>query len=63
MGCCMTARGKVVPVLLSKEQVGAIRRLQEQERNKSPLGVAPTIHVIARSLMDKALKDIEVAHG
>ncbi|MFE8048136.1 hypothetical protein [Brenneria goodwinii] len=59
----MDARRKVVPVLLSKEQVGAIRRIQEQERSKSPLGVAPTIHVIARSLMDKALKDIEVAHG
>lgn len=63
MGCFMDARRKVVPVLLSKEQVGAIRRIQEQERSKSPLGVAPTIHVIARSLMDKALKDIEVAHG
>lgn len=63
MGCYMTARGKVVPVLLSKEQVSTIRRLQEQERSKSPLGVAPTIHVIARSLMDKALKEIEVTHG
>ncbi|MBA0159691.1 MULTISPECIES: hypothetical protein [Pectobacterium] len=59
----MATNAKVVPVLLSKEQVSTIRRLQEQERSKSPLGVAPTIHVIARSLMDKALKDIEVAHG
>ncbi|MDY4368610.1 hypothetical protein SNR26_12900 [Pectobacterium brasiliense] len=59
----MDARGKVVPILLSKEQVGAIRRIQEQERSKSPLGVAPTIHVIARSLMDKALKETEVTHS
>ncbi|AYH02579.1 MULTISPECIES: hypothetical protein [Pectobacterium] len=59
----MATNAKVVPVLLSKEQVSTIRRLQEQERSKSPLGVAPTIHVIARSLMDKALKEIEVAHG
>lgn len=52
---------KVKPVLLGVEQIAAIRRIQEQERRKSPLGIAPTVHAIARSLMDKALQG--VAHG
>ncbi|MCS0528937.1 hypothetical protein [Klebsiella grimontii] len=46
----------VKPVLLSIEQIEKLRALQEKERNKSPLGIAPTIHVIARQLMDNALR-------
>ena len=46
------------PVLLSREQITALREIQEQERRKSPLNIAPTIHVIARQLMDNALKQI-----
>lgn len=46
---------RVASVLLSLEQIETLQKIQEQERAKSPLGVAPTIHVIARSLMDKAL--------
>lgn len=51
-------KATVMPVLLSREQYSALRELQERERSKSTLGVAPTIHVIARQLMDKALKEI-----
>lgn len=43
------------PVLLSKAQMVAILQIQEQERANSKLGVAPSIHVIARQLMDNAL--------
>ena len=48
------------PVLLSREQIAALQAIQEQERSKSPLNIAPTIHVIARQLMDKALAQL---HG
>ncbi|CAM7399828.1 hypothetical protein ACTJ4L_002617 [Escherichia coli] len=33
----------------------AIKKIQEEQRKKSEVGVAPTIHEIARGLMDKAL--------
>lgn len=46
---------RVAPILLSLEQVEALQKIQQQERAKSPLGVAPTIHVITRGLMDKAI--------
>lgn len=48
------------PVLLSREQIAALQAIQAQERSKSPLNVAPTIHVIARQLMDQALAQL---HG
>ena len=48
------------PVLLSREQIAALQAIQAQERSKSPLNIAPTIHVIARQLMDKALAQL---HG
>lgn len=47
------------PVLLSKEQVAALQAIQKSEREKSSLNIAPTIHVIARQLMDKALSQLE----
>lgn len=46
---------KVKAVLLSNEQIDALHRMQERERQKSPLGIAPSIHEIARSLMTQAL--------
>ncbi len=48
------------PVLLSREQIAALQAIQAQERSKSPLNIAPTIHVIARQLMDQALAQL---HG
>ncbi|YCH31659.1 hypothetical protein M1D48_06320 [Erwinia sp. D4-22] len=47
---------KTVPIKV--EQYEGLRKLQEKERAKSPLGVAPTIHVIARGMMDKALAQL-----
>lgn len=49
----------VKPVLLTRDQIDALHRLQEQERRSSPLGIAPSIHEVARRLMDKALHPVE----
>lgn len=46
-------------VLMRVERIEALRKIQEKEHAKSPLGVAPTIHVIARGLMDKALAQLD----
>ncbi|MFX2608982.1 hypothetical protein [Enterobacter mori] len=46
----------VKPVLLTRDQIDELHRLQEQERRCSPLGIAPSIHEIARRLMEKALQ-------
>lgn len=55
----MAAKASVKPVLLSNEQMGYIRQIQEHERQKSPLGIAPSIHAIARGLVDKARQGTE----
>lgn len=52
------SKAKVKPVLLSDSQIEALHQIQERERNNSPLGIAPTIHVIARQLMEKALASL-----
>ncbi|EHJ6297329.1 hypothetical protein MLB55_001372 [Salmonella enterica] len=58
----MTRKANVSPVLLSNSQIAALREIQEKERRSSPLGIAPGIHAIARTLIDKALT-AEVTHG
>lgn len=51
----MTTKNNMKPVLLSTEQIVILREIQERERKSSPLGLAPSIHAIARELMNKAL--------
>ena len=51
----------VKPVLISEKQMEAIKKIQEEQRKKSEVGVAPTIHEIARGLMDKALASLASA--
>lgn len=46
------------PVLLTANQMEIVKRLQEQERSKSPLKVAPTLNAIVRGLVDKALSQM-----
>lgn len=53
------SKANVRPVLLTNDQVAAIRKLQEQQQ--AVFGAAPTIHEIARGLMNKALRQIEDA--
>lgn len=48
----------VKPVLLTREQIDALHHLQEEERKNSPLGIAPSIHEVARRLIDKALSPL-----
>ncbi len=55
----MNQRPTVKPVLMWVEQIEALQRIQEKECAKLQLGVAPTIHVIARGLMDKALAQLD----
>lgn len=61
----MTRKANVSPVLLSNNQIAALREIQEKERRNSPLGIAPGIHVIARMLIDRALATSAegVTHG
>ncbi|BBR57154.1 hypothetical protein M2J86_16925 [Citrobacter freundii] len=42
-------------VLLTRGQVEALQRIQEEERKRSEFGIQPSIHEIARKLVDKAL--------
>ncbi|MBT0727446.1 hypothetical protein HGT73_08605 [Rosenbergiella australiborealis] len=56
-------KSELKPVLLSREQIEILQAIQREERRKSPLNVAPTIHVIARHFMAKALEGLEVKHG
>lgn len=52
------SKQSVKPVLLNEAQIQAIRKIQEQQRQQSGIGVAPTIHEIARGVVDTALATI-----
>ncbi|AKF36923.1 hypothetical protein DVP78_12120 [Yersinia enterocolitica] len=43
------------PILIDNDCIEAMKRIQEQERNKSAIGVAPSLQEIARGLIRKAL--------
>lgn len=43
------------PVLFDNETLDELKRLQDVERKRSPLGAAPSINAIARHYMRKAL--------
>lgn len=48
------------PVMLTMAQMEMIRAIQDTEKDKSPLNLAPTINSIARSLVvDTALNQME----
>jgi hypothetical protein len=49
------SKQSVKPVLLSESQIQAIREIQEQMCKMSGIGVAPSIHEIARGLVEQAL--------
>ncbi|MGA7586038.1 MAG: hypothetical protein WCB03_08420 [Rouxiella badensis] len=51
----MTNKARVKPILLSQEQVNSLVRIQAEERAKSPLGITPSVHEVARRLVAKAL--------
>jgi hypothetical protein len=43
-------------IMLTKEQIDKLEEIQKSEREKSTLGIAPSIHAIARQLMNQALE-------
>lgn len=49
----------VKPVLLNGEQIQALKAIQERERQTSGLGIAPSIHVVARKVFDAGLSKME----
>lgn len=46
------------PVLLTAEQMEAVKRIQQQARDKSPVSAAPSISAIVRGLVDKGLQQV-----
>ena len=46
------------PVLLTSEQMEAVKRIHQQERDKSPVSAAPSISAIVRGLVDKGLQQV-----
>ncbi|MDE8753867.1 hypothetical protein PZA22_05005 [Pectobacterium polaris] len=54
----MNRKPNTQAVLLTREQVEALQRLQEQERKRSELGITPSIHEVARRLMNKVLSEV-----
>ena len=54
----MNRKNNTQAVLLTRDQVEALRHLQERERGRSEFGITPSIHEVARGLVDSALKTI-----
>ncbi|WP_369788806.1 hypothetical protein [Rouxiella sp. WC2420] len=52
------AQSELKPVLLTRTQIDAINQIQCDEQNKSQLGIAPDINVIARQLIDLGLSQL-----
>jgi hypothetical protein len=52
----MTATRNTTTILINREQAEEIRQIQEQERQRSGIGACPSIHTVARSLIDSALE-------
>lgn len=50
---------KVKPVLLNGEQIQALKNIQEWERQNSGMGIAPSIHAVARKVFDAGLSKME----
>lgn len=52
----MTATRNTTAVLINREQLDQIHQIQLQERQRSGIGACPSIHNVARSLIDSALE-------
>nr|WP_304654090.1 hypothetical protein [Providencia sp. wls1921] len=46
-------------ILLTQKQMDALRKIQQSEHERSGLGIKPTLHEVARKLVDKALAQVE----
>ncbi|EHT6838140.1 hypothetical protein RLV03_003556 [Salmonella enterica subsp. enterica serovar Benin] len=52
----MSRKKSMQPVLLRPEQVGELQRIREREAQKSVLGIRPSLHEVARQLIDRAIE-------
>ncbi|MGG5961122.1 hypothetical protein ACQSED_05190 [Salmonella enterica] len=52
----MSRKNSMQPVLLRPEQVGELQRIREREAQKSVLGIRPSLHEVARQLIDRAIE-------
>lgn len=52
----MTTPRNTTTILINREQADQIRQIQEQERKHSEIGACPSIHTVARCLIDSALE-------
>lgn len=43
-------------ILLTKEQIAVLEKIRQAEHRNSPLGLSPSLHAIARRIMDSALE-------
>lgn len=48
-------------IALCRDQIEAIRAIQEAERKRSPVGLVPTFNAIARALVTKGLESMKQA--
>lgn len=48
-------KGNMRAVLLSREQTERLERIRNEEAARSAYGIRPTIHEVARKLIDEAL--------
>lgn len=55
----MKAKNRLCAILLRREQMEDLKRIQERQRQQSVIGVAPSVHEIARGLMTKALSEVK----
>lgn len=55
----MKAKNRLCAILLRREQMEDLKRIQERQRQQSLIGVAPSVHEIARGLMTKALNEVK----
>lgn len=55
----MKAKNRLCAILLRREQMEDLKRIQERQRQQSVIGVAPSVHEIARGLMTKALNEVK----
>ena len=49
---------KAKRILLNGEQIQALKAFQEKERQKSGLGIAPSIHDLTRIILDAGLSRV-----
>lgn len=56
-------KSTVRPVLITRNQIEILQIIREQEKHKSALGITPSIHDVARKIIDLGLKEAKLNNG